>query len=152
MVLRYGYHIALIASFFLFGNCGNGVLEPGDVARPLAGTYRLESRTFVDQDSAGTILEVWAPPKVRSLLVLSREGRYGLVDTTATDNEVLVVRETGRWSVFVDLFYIESDDDRAATEQFRYDGMRLVRILPNQSGGPSGLFSIVDVWVQLTRG
>ena len=152
MVLRYGYHIALIASIFLFGDCGNGVLEPGDIALPLAGTYRLESRTFVDQDSAGTVLEVWQPPKVRSTLVLSRRGRYGSVDTTTTNNEVVVFTETGRWSVFSDLFYIESDNDRVATEQFTYDGMRLERILPNQIGGPSGLFRVIDVWVQLTRG
>lgn len=146
-MLRHIRLSALITALVISVSCGEGILDPGEVARPLAGLYRLESRTFVAQDSAGTILDLLTPPEVRSSLILTTKGRYGQVDTLFTNDELQIFSETGRWSVFNDELFIESDDDRFASERYTYDGLRLTRILPDLSGNvPSGFFRIVDVW------
>ena len=89
--------VAALAIPFL--SCSEGILEPGDVALPMIGLYRLESRTIVAQDSAATVLDLLVPPEMRSRLVLNLDGRYGQVDSLETDQGLQVFTETGRWSV-----------------------------------------------------
>ena len=144
---RYIFLMIISISAALFFSCSEGILGPGDVAFPMTGLYRLESRTFVAQDSASTLLSLLVPPAVRSRLVLNADGRYGQVDSVETDEGIQVFTETGRWSVIEDDFYLESDSDRFAIEKFTYDQVRLVRTLQDQPGNvPSGFFSITDVW------
>ena len=131
----------------LFVGCSEGILDPGDVALPMIGLYRLESRSFVAQDSAATVVSILVPPEVRSRLVLNADGRYGQVDTTGTAEGPVVTSESGRWSVLSNDFYVESDTDRVAVEKFTYDQVRLVRTLKDLPGSvPSGFFSVIDVW------
>ena len=137
--------VAALAIPFL--SCSEGILEPGDVALPMIGLYRLESRTIVAQDSAATVLDLLVPPEMRSRLVLNLDGRYGQVDSLETDQGLQVFTETGRWSVIGDDFYLESDSDRFAVEKFTFDQVRLIRTLSDQPGNvPGGSFSIIDVW------
>jgi hypothetical protein len=147
------YVFMLSACIFFLSSCEEGVLDPGEVASPLAGNYTLESRSFIAQDSASTLLDLLEPPGISSTLVLGPNGRYGQIDSIFTGDSLRVFTETGRWSVFGSDFFIESDDSRFATEQFTYDGVRLTRTLPdiprdsNIIGSP--LFSIIDIWVIL---
>lgn len=147
VVFKYLTKLIVAASAIPLLNCSKGILEPGDVALPMTGLYRLESRTFVAQDSAATVLELLVPPEVRSRLVLNLNGRYGQVDSLETDQGLQVFTETGRWSVGGDDFYLESDDNRFAVEKFAFDQVRLIRTLNDQPGNvPGGSFSIIDVW------
>ena len=128
--------------------CGKGVLEPGDVARPLVGNYKLESRQFIQQDSVETELDFLTPPRIESFLRLNLNGRYGqvdsimLADTLATQ----VFIENGRWSVLNDRMFFESDANFLRNEEFRYDGIRLTRTSRDNSGDIIGLFTVIDVW------
>ena len=138
-----------IGTFILFiGGCSEGILDPGDIARPLVGNYKLESRQFVSQDSAGTELDFLVPPRVESFLRLNVNGRYGqvdsitLVDTLGT--EVFV--ENGRWSVLNDRMFLETDTNQLRDEEFEFDGARLTRISRDNSSNAFGFFSVFDVW------
>ena len=107
--------------------CTKGVLDPGKIARPLSGTYRLERLSETLLDSAGTVVSILEPPQLRSYLVLVPTGRYGQIDSLVAGDSLQVFVETGRWSVLGDEFYVESDQDRIDTEKFTYDGIRLKR-------------------------
>jgi hypothetical protein len=134
--------VLLFSGLLLFiAGCGEGVLDPGEVALPLTGTYTLESRSTVVSDSVVAHLE---PPTVRGFLTLARNGRFGLLDTTETTSGTQVFVETGRWSVLGDELYIETDSARSAIEKFTYDGFRLTRTLSDNIDQP--LISVVDVW------
>lgn len=144
-MLRIIANVTCLAFAVAFAGCSEGILKPGDVALPMTGLYRLESRTFTAQDSAGTLLSLLVPPAVRSRLVLNADGRYGQVDTTETTSGAVVTKETGRWSVIEDDFYLESDTDRFAVEKYTFDQVRLVRTLRDLPSA-NGFFQIVDVW------
>ncbi len=123
-----------VVCVLLGSGCGNGVLEPGKIARPLSGTYALERLTESLLDSAGTVVSILEPPELRSYLVLVLNGRYGQIDSLFVGDSVQVFVETGRWSVRSDEFYVESDQDRIDTEKFTYDGIRLKRIASDTVG------------------
>jgi len=133
-----------IASVLLLAGCAEGILDPGDIALPLTGTYTLESRTYIDADRDSTLL-VQTPPQVRAYLTLVRNGRYGQIDTLQTTSGTQVFVETGRWSVLGDQFFIETDTDRTVTETFTYDGIYLARTLPDFLT-LDGTIAITDVW------
>lgn len=137
------------AALILFiGGCGEGILEPGDIARPLVGNYKLESREFILQDSVGTRLDLLVPPRVESFLRLSLNGRYGQVDsiTLADSLETQVFIENGRWSVLNDRMFLETDTNFLRNEQYLFDGARLIRIESNNASNANGPFSAIDVW------
>jgi len=137
----------------LIGGCGEGILQPGDIARPLVGNYKLESRQFLIQDSAGTELEFLTPPRVESFLRLNFNGRYGQVDSITLDDSTgtQVFVENGRWSVLNNRMFLETDTNLLRNEEFRYDGIRLTRIEQDNVSNANGVLNVIDIWRKDSR-
>ncbi len=143
------YLFAIGATLILFiGGCGEGILEPGDIARPLVGNYKLESRQFILQDSAGTELDFLVPPRVESFLRLNLNGRFGQVDSITLSDSLgtQVFIENGRWSVLNNRMFLETDTNFLRNEEFQYDGFRLVRIERDNASNANGLLNVIDIW------
>lgn len=133
--------LVLWAGLVILGSgCAKGVLDPGQIARPLSGTYALERLSETLLDSAGTVVSILEPPQLRSYLVLVGNGRYGQIDSLFVGDSVKVFVETGRWSIFSDEFYVESDQDRVDTEKFTYDGIRLKRVASDTFAGRAYIY------------
>ncbi|MBI4552523.1 MAG: hypothetical protein HY710_09680 [Candidatus Latescibacteria bacterium] len=139
---------SLAISVLLFNGCGDDSLGP--VARPLVGSYALESRTFIAQDSAGTQLAVLTPPQFRAVLTLTGTGRYAYTETLTTALGDTVFAETGQWSVLSNQLFLQSDTGGSASGLYAFDGTRLVRTVPDlpASNVPGGLYKVVDVWLK----
>ena len=139
---------AVAVSAILPSGCSGNPVGPGDIALPLVGSYTLESRSLVAQDSAATTLWVKGPPELRGSLVLNRQGRYGHADTLGTTFVDTIFVDTGRWSVSNNQFFTQSDTRGSIAELYKFDRVRLIRTIPDQpaSGVPSGFFKLVDVW------
>lgn len=139
----------LTAWLLIMTACGDDILGPGDVALPLVGTYLLESRSFVAQDSARTVLTELTPPEIRSSLKLTDEGRYAQVDTLNISEQREILTAVGRWSVLNNQFFMETDGNRIFPQLFTFDGTTLTLITPDLQGNdsvPSGFFDVIDVW------
>lgn len=133
----------------LLGGCSSeGILEPGDVARPLVGNYGLESRTVTLQDSSNTVLNSLIPPDVSGLLRLNVNGRYGQVDTTVVSDSENVYIQNGRWSVLKDAFYFVTDENQQYENTFTFDGLRLVRISRDNLHSTGHYFTVTDIWLK----
>lgn len=141
--------LSILAILILFvGGCGEGILDPGEIARPLVGSYKLESRQFVIQDSMNTEIDFLTPPRVVSFLRLNVNGRYGQVDsiTLADTLDTQIFIENGRWSVLNDRMFFESDENFLRNEEFVYDGIRLTRTARDNTSNTFGLFTAIDIW------
>tara|TARA_B100001750_G_scaffold204486_1_gene180946 strand:+ start:691 stop:1194 length:504 start_codon:yes stop_codon:yes gene_type:complete len=134
--------------FILLAGCSGGILESGDIARPLVGNYGLESRTVTLQDSSSTVLNSLMPPEVSGLLRLSVNGRYGQVDTTFVSDSTAVYIQNGRWSVLKDAFYFITDDNQQYENKFTFDGLRLVRISKDNFHSTGPYYTVTDIWLK----
>ena len=150
-ILTYGALFSVLVS-----GCSDDVVGPGNIARPLVGSYDLESRTLntpVQQDTGSTEEQTTlVPPTIGGLLRLSADGRYGQVDTTAVADSTTVRVQHGHWSVLDDVFIFVTDDNQRFEDRFTFDGLRLVRtseIIRHSSGR---LFNVTDVWLKQPTG
>ena len=132
----------------LLAGCSEEVLGPGNIARPLVGNYDLESRTVTLQDSSNTVLDALVPPRVRGLLRLSGDGRYGQVDTTIVSDSTIVRTQNGRWSVLNNVFFFVTDDNQQFEDSFTFDGLKLVRVSENNRHSSGQLFTVTDSWLK----
>ena len=136
----------------LVAGCSEDIIGPGDIARPLVGSYDLESRTVnttIPTDT-GSVEERFrlVPPQVIGLLRLNADGRYGQVDTTVVADSTTVLVRHGRWSVLDDVFFFVTDDDRQSQDHFTFDGLRLVRTSENIHHSSGRFFNVTDVWLK----
>jgi len=136
----------------LLAGCSEDVVGPGKIARPLVGNYDLESRSVntTSQSDTGTVVErdTLLPPRVRGLLRLNANGRYGQVDTTLVSDSTSIRIQNGRWSVLNDVFFFVTDDNQQFEDRFTYDGLRLVRTSEAIRHSSGRLFSVTDVWLR----
>ncbi len=136
----------------LVAGCGEESVGPGNVARPLVGSYDLESRTVntATPSDTGRVLAqtVLVPPQVRGFLRLGIEGRYGQVDTTVVLDSTAVHIQNGRWSVLDDVFYFVTDDNQQFENRFTFDGLRLVRISEEIQHTSGSIYFVQDTWLK----
>lgn len=137
----------------LIAGCGEDVIGPGNIARPLVGNYELESRTVnvtiptvTGSTDERTLL---VPPQVRGRLRLSTDGRYGQVDTTVVSDSTTVNIQNGHWSVLDDVFYFVTNDNQQYEDRFTFDGLRLVRNSEDIRHVSGRLYNVTDVWLKL---
>ena len=140
----------------LIAGCSEDIVGPGNIARPLVGSYDLESRTVntTIQTDTGSVEERdrLVPPQVIGLLRLNADGRYGQVDTTVVSDSTTVRVRHGHWSVLDNVFFFVTDDDRQSRDHFTFDGLRLVRTSETIRHSSGRLFSITDVWLKQPTG
>jgi len=140
----------------LIAGCGEDVVGPGNIARPLVGNYGLESRTINTsiQTDSGSMEERFklVPPQVGGRLRLSADGRYGQVDTTVISDSTTVRVQNGHWSVLDNVFFFVTDNDRESQDRFTFDGSRLVRISEAFRHSSGRLSSFTDVWLKEQTG
>lgn len=140
----------------LIAGCGEDVVGPGNVARPLVGNYDLESRTLITtiQTDSGSTEDrsTLVPPQVGGLLRLSADGRYGQVDTTVIADSTTVSVKNGHWSVLDSVFFVVTDDDQHFEDRFIFDGSRLIRTSEKFRHSSGRLFSFTDVWLKQQPG
>ena len=136
----------------LAAGCGEDAVGPGNIARPLVGSYDLESRTVNTSGGSdtGEVEEqvTLIPPQVRGFLRLGVDGRYGQVDTTVVSDSTAIRVQNGRWSVLDDFFFFVTDDNQQFQDRFTFDGLRLVRtseVIRHSSGR---FFTATDVWLK----
>lgn len=136
----------------LIAGCGEDAVGPGNVARPLVGSYDLESRTVktaTQADTGAVMTEVTlVPPQVRGFLRLGVDGRYGQVDTTVVSDSTAIRVQNGRWSVLDDVFFFVTDDNQQFEDRFTFDGLRLVRTSGEIRHSSGRLFNATDVWLK----
>ena len=140
----------------LVAGCSEDIVGPGNIARPLVGSYDLESRTLntAVQTDTGSVEEqtMLVPPQVSGLLRLSADGRYGQVDTTVVADSTTVRVQHGRWSVLDDVFFFVTDQDRQSEDRFTFDGSRLVRTSAAFRHSSGQIFSVTDIWLKQLTG
>ncbi len=140
----------------LIAGCSEDIVGPGNIARPLVGSYDLESRTVNTTilTDTGRVEERdrLVPPQVIGLLRLNADGRYAQVDTTVVFDSTTVRVRHGHWSVLDNVFFFVTDDDRQSQDHFTFDGLRLVRTSESIRHSSGRLFSITDVWLKQPTG
>ena len=140
----------------LIAGCAENNVGPGNIARPLVGSYDLESRTvnFTTQIDSGNVSEqtVLLPPQVRGMLRLSSSGRYGQIDTTVVSDSTNVRIQSGRWSVLDGFFHFVTDENQQFEDHFTFDGLRLVRTSMEIRHSSGRLFNVEDVWLKQRAG